>query len=146
MPRLRSIVVAAALIAMLVAARQPAVADDKRIDTLDELFDAVKLCWRSPQLPAGDPGMQITVMMSFRRDGTLLGKPRITFESPGASDQDRLAYRITVMQTLQRCAPLKITDGLGGAVAGRPLTLRFDDRRTLPKPTEKRVWLTTTTS
>ena len=32
-----------------------------------------------------------------------------------------LQYRIAVMETLQRCTPLPFTEGLGGAVAGRPL-------------------------
>jgi hypothetical protein len=140
------LVAAAAIGSVVVAIVPPAFAQDRQIDTLEDLFAAVKQCWRSPPLPAGNPGMQITVLMSFKRDGQLNGRPRITFESPGASDQDRLAYRIAVMQTLQRCSPLPITDGLGGAVAGRPLTMRFDDRRTIPKPTEKRAWLTTTTS
>jgi hypothetical protein len=96
-------------------------------------------------LPPGDPGMQITVLFSFKRNGEILGKPRITFESASASDADRIAYRTAIMETLQRCAPMPFTDSMGGAIAGRLITFRFDDRRNLPKPTEKRAWLTTTT-
>jgi hypothetical protein len=75
--------------------------------------------------------MQITVQMAFRRNGELFGKPRITFETAGASDDERLAYRIAVAQMLERCASLPFTEALGNAVAGRPLTMRFVDDRKL---------------
>ena len=65
----------------------------------------------------------------IRRNGELLGQPRITFESPDASDDERLAYRIAVAKMLKRCAPLPFTDALGNALAGRPFTIRFTDQR-----------------
>jgi hypothetical protein len=71
------------------------------------------------------------VQMSFRRNGELFGQPRITFESAGASDDERLAYRVAVAQMLQRCAPLPFTEALGNAVAGQPFTIRFIDDRKL---------------
>jgi hypothetical protein len=122
-----------------------AAAQSSQVDTLQEMFAALKRCWRAPPLALGHGGMQITVRVSFRRDGTILGKPRITFESPGASDADRISYRTAVMETLQSCTPLPFSPGLGHAVAGRPFTLKFDDRRSQPKPIEKRAWLTRTT-
>jgi hypothetical protein len=136
--RMVSILAAASLISICVT---PAFAEDGRINTLKEMFETLMRCWRPPALPRGHPGMQITVMVAFQRNGEILGKPRITFETPDASQADSLAYRTAVMETLQQCTPLPFTEGLGGAVAGRPLTLRFDDRRNLPKPTEKRAWL-----
>jgi hypothetical protein len=75
--------------------------------------------------------MQITVQVSFRRNGELLGQPRITFESAGASDDERLAYRIAVAKMLKRCTPVPVTEALGNALAGRPLTIRFVDNRKL---------------
>jgi hypothetical protein len=75
--------------------------------------------------------MQITVLMSFRRNGELFGQPRITFESGGASEDERLAYRIAVAQMLQRCAPLPFTEALGNAMAGRPFRMRLIDERKL---------------
>ncbi len=115
------------------------------VDNLKEMFARLQKCWKSPLLPAGNPGMEITVMVSFKRDGAILGHPRITFESPNATDRERIIYRTAVMETLQRCTPLPFTDSMGAAIAGRPLRLKFDDRRNLPKPNEKRAWLTTTT-
>ncbi|NEW92929.1 TonB C-terminal domain-containing protein [Rhodopseudomonas sp. BR0M22] len=146
LPRRRS-AVAVALVAVAIGVTdRPSLAQKAPIENLNALFSALKQCWRPPHLPAGDPGRQITVKVSFKRDGEILGKPRITFESPEAGRDDSLAYRVAVMETLQRCTPLPFTPSMGGAVAGRPFTLRFDDRRQSPRATEKRAWLITTTS
>ena len=101
------------------------------VNTLSEVMAALRACWVPPPLDQSRPGMQITVQMSFRRNGELLGHPRITFESAGASDDERLAYRIAVAKMLKRCAPLPFTDALGNAIAGRPLTMRLIDNRKL---------------
>ena len=87
--------------------------------------------------------MEITAIVSFTRDGNILGRPKITYESEQASNNDRLEYRIAVMETLQRCTPMPFTEGMGGAVAGHPFAIRFQTRKR-PPPTEKRAWLTTT--
>lgn len=121
------------------------VAQEPGVGTLKEMFARLKGCWRSPRLSNGNPGMEITVLVAFTRDGRILGHPRITFETHDASDDERLVYRTAVMETLQRCVPMPFIRGMGDAVAGRPLTLKFDDRRNHLKPNEKRAWLTTTT-
>jgi hypothetical protein len=101
------------------------------LNTLRDLGAALRACWVPPPLDQSRAGMQITVQMSFRRNGELLGQPRITFESAGGSDDERLAYRIAVGQMLKRCAPLPFTDAFGNAMAGRPFTIRFLDARKL---------------
>ena len=79
------------------------------------------------------PGMQITVLMSFKRNGDLFGQPRIVFQSREASETERSAYRIAVAQTLKRCASLPFTKALGNTIAGQPLTMIFvDDREPAP--------------
>jgi hypothetical protein len=139
--RARRVLVAASLILICGSGFDFGFAADEGMSTLKQMLAGLKRCWRPPELPRGAPGMQITVQVTFLRNGEIFGRPRITFESPEASDADRLLYRTAVMQTLQHCTPLPFTGGLGNAVAGRPFTLRFDDRRNLPKPTERRAWL-----
>jgi hypothetical protein len=107
--------------------QQPAAA----LNTIAEVFAALEACWIPPGLEQARAGMQITVMLSFKRNGELLGKPRITYETPGASDDERTSYRVAMAQALRRCTPLRFTDALGGALAGRPLTMRFIDNRKL---------------
>ena len=115
-------------------------AQPQQLDTLKDVFDKLHSCWEPPPASRASP-MDITVVVSFNREGAILGQPRITYESKNASDNDRLAYRIAVMETLQRCTPLPFTEGLGGAVAGRPFAVPFRTRKRPPKPEEKRAWL-----
>ena len=44
---------------------------------------------------------------------------------PEATDNDRLAYRVAVMEALQRCTPMPFTETMGGAVAGQPFAVQF---------------------
>jgi hypothetical protein len=49
----------------------------------------------------------------------------------------RDVYREAIDAALKRCTPLHFTDGMGGAVAGRPIAIRFVDDRTIdaePRP------------
>jgi hypothetical protein len=80
--------------------------------------------------------MDITIIVSFNRSGAIMGRPRITYESPEATDNDRLAYRVAVMEALQRCTPMPFTESMAGAVAGHPFAVRFHNQ-----PREKRAWL-----
>jgi hypothetical protein len=82
--------------------------------------------------------MDITVRFSFNRSGEILGKPRITYESATATENDRLAYRIAVMEALQRCTPMPFTEAMAAAIAGHPFAIQF---RTHLQPQEKRAWL-----
>jgi hypothetical protein len=113
----------------------------QQLDTIKDVFAKLYSCWRPPPASRANP-IDITVVVSFNREGAILGQPRITYESANAGDNDRIAYRIAVMETLQRCAPLPFTEGLGGAVAGRPFAVTFRSRKRPPKPEEKRAWLT----
>ena len=126
---------AAALVWLAPAAHAQA----EPLDTIKEVFAKLYSCWRPPPASRANP-MDITVIVSFNREGAILGQPRITYESANAGDNDRIAYRIAVMETLQRCAPLPFTEGLGGAVAGRPFAVTFRSRKRPPKPEEKRAW------
>jgi hypothetical protein len=116
-----------ALVIAVLSAGAAAQETQAQLNTLMELGAALRACWIPPPVDQSRSGMQITVLMSFRRNGELFGEPRITFISAGASDAERLAYRIAVAEMLKRCTPLPFTDGLGNAVAGRPFTMRLID-------------------
>ena len=107
------------------------------VNTLKEAFERLFSCWKPPSAAEATP-MDITVVVSFNRSGAIMGRPRITYESPKATDRDRLAYRVAVMEALQRCSPMPFTEAMAGAVAGRPFAIQF---RTHLKPQEKRAWL-----
>jgi hypothetical protein len=143
--RRRAILIAICLAAAGSLGSERTVAQEDGVPNIKAMFARLKQCWQSPSLPTGNPGMEITVQFTFKRDGNLLGHPRITYETRSATDEERIIYRTAVMETLQRCVPMPFTNGMGNAIAGRPLTIRFDDRRIPRKPKEKTAWLTTTT-
>lgn len=99
------------------------------IDTLRDMFAELGACWTPP---AGDqyrPGMEVTVRMGFRADGTLLGEPRFTYFSGWAPARIKQAYRESVVSGLAGCVPLRFTPGMGGAIAGRVILFRYIDNR-----------------
>lgn len=112
-----------------------------QVDNIKDVVAKLGACWRPPPPSRANPGIEITVIVSFRRDGSILGHPKITYESEQATDNDRLMYRIAVMETLQRCTPMPFTEAMAGAVAGRPFAVKFNNNRRPPQPMEKRAWL-----
>ncbi len=100
-------------------------------NTIHDVFDKLSYCWKPPSAAAP---MDSTVRVSFNRSGEILGKPRITYESATATDHDRLAYRIAVMEALQRCTPMPFTETMAGAIAGHPFAVQF-------RKFERRAWL-----
>ena len=123
--------ISGALVSVALATGAVAQKPTVSLNTLKAIEVALQACWIPPPINQARPAMQITVMMSFNRNGQLFGQPKITFESVGASNDERLAYRITVAQMLKRCTPLQFTDALGNAVAGRPFRMRLIDARKL---------------
>jgi hypothetical protein len=115
-------------------------AEPAQLDTIKDVILRIHRCWRPPPLSQANP-IDITVIVSFNRAGAILGHPRIAYESEQATDNDRLQYRIAVMETLQRCSPLPFTEALGGAVAGRPFAIPFRNTKYPPRNQEKRAWL-----
>jgi hypothetical protein len=129
-------------VALLLTSPTCTQAQPAQVNTISDVFARLKTCWKPPPASSANPDIDITVIVSFNRAGDILGHPRITYESAQATDNDRLMYRIAVMETLQRCTPMPFTEGMAGAVAGRPFTVQFRNRKVPPQPIEKRAWLT----
>jgi hypothetical protein len=122
------------LVGLTLAPAQPA-----QVNTIADIFARIRACWRPPDPTRAHPDIDITVIVSFNRAGEILGRPRVTYESEQADENDRLLYRIAVMEALQRCVPMPFTESMAGAAAGRPFAIRFHNRK--PPSTEKRAWL-----
>jgi hypothetical protein len=78
--------------------------------------------------------MQMSVRFSFNKSGGMIGPPRMTFATAGVPADTRATYLKAINASLDACVPLKFSDGLGGAVAGRPIAIRYVDNRGLGKP------------
>jgi hypothetical protein len=75
--------------------------------------------------------MQMTVRFSFNRSGGIIGVPRMTFATAGAPADVRATYLKAINASLGACVPLKFSGDLGGALAGRPIAIRYVDNRAL---------------
>ena len=100
----------------------PVNAEDAPANTLRDLRRQIVACLAPP---AADAGSQITVLFSVRRDGSLLGKPRITHSDLLGGPEMQRAFLAETIQALTKCLPLRVTDELGAAIAGRLFSIRI---------------------
>jgi hypothetical protein len=102
---------------------------ERRLNTIDDMFAALRACWEPPAKDESRVGTQLSVRLSFKRNGEPVGPPRVTYVSSGTSKEVRQTYLDAVTASLKRCTPLPFSKGLGGALAGRPIAIRFIDDR-----------------
>jgi hypothetical protein len=106
---------------------------DHDLDSIGDLFAALRSCWSPPPADTAREGMQMSVRFSFKRSGEMIASPRLTFATAGVSADTRATYLKAINASLDSCLPLKFTGGLGGALAGRPIAIRYVDNRELGK-------------
>jgi hypothetical protein len=107
---------------------------DHALDTIGDLFAALRACWSPPSSDSARTGMQVSVKFSFRKSGEIFAPPRLTFASRGVPAEVRDDYLAGIGASLRQCAPLNFTPALGGAIAGRPIMVRYVDNRALSTP------------
>ena len=116
----------AAGVALLALAAAPAVAQDATpANTLHDLGARLEACLKTGH--SRDDlanGSAVTVLFALKRDGSLMGRPRITHSSLIGGIDDQKLFLAAVISAIDGCLPLGITPGLGGAIAGRPIALR----------------------
>jgi hypothetical protein len=105
--------------------------EDQELDSISAMYAALRACWVPPPKDKARHGMEYTIRFAFKRDGEIVAPPRVTYSSHDAPSDVRDTYRDAVSAALGRCTPLHFTTGMGGAVAGRPIAIRFVDNRTV---------------
>ena len=98
------------------------------LDRLDQIAPALRRCWQPPMLDGPTAAAAATVRFSLRRDGTLFGQPRVTWEMRRASPGLRERFSNSLIAAVRDCTPMRLSPGLGGSIAGRPITIRFYGR------------------
>jgi hypothetical protein len=106
---------------------------DHDLDNIGDLFAALRSCWTPPPAESAKEGMQMTVRFSFKRSGDLIGPPRMTFATQGTPAGVRETYLKAINDSIGACVPLKFTGNLGGALAGRPIAIRYVDNRDIDR-------------
>jgi hypothetical protein len=110
---------------------------DHDLDTIGDLFAALRSCWSPPPADNAREDMQMSVRFSFKRSGEMIGPPRMTYATSGVPADTRSTYLKAINASLDACLPLKFTGSLGGALAGRPIAIRYVDNRDLGKQSQK---------
>ncbi len=96
--------------------------DERRSGPVDfppEVGPAIAACWRAPH-----QGDQVTVQLSFKRDGSIFGKPRINYVKPmnGSNTQ---ALIESIFKAIDACVPLRFSPLLAANIAGQVFVIRF---------------------
>ncbi|MCJ2140044.1 hypothetical protein MKL20_08420 [Methylobacterium sp. E-066] len=97
--------------------------------SLSELWQMLSACAQITGLPAGAAGSEVTVLFSLKRDGSLLGQPRITYSHLTGGPDEQRAFVAAALSGIASCLPAAVTPGLGSAITGRPFRLRVISRR-----------------
>jgi hypothetical protein len=98
---------------------------DRTIDTLAEIAPALRRCWQPPPLPGDLTGAMVSLRFSLRRDGTLFGQPRVTWETRRGDVAFQKRFSDSAIAAVHACTPMRLSKGLGAGIAGRPFTIRF---------------------
>src|SRR5215510_6083426 len=102
------------------------------INTLTDLEAALQACWVPPPMEQSRLGMQITVLMSFKRNGRAIRTAKDHFSVEGSVEDGTLVIPHRRGANLKRCASLPFTEALGNTLTGQPLTMTFVDNREQP--------------
>ena len=111
------------------ASKEQAANEEKPLDSIGAMYAALRACWVPPPKDSARHGMEYTIRFAFKRDGEIVAPPRVTYASHDAPPDVRDIYRDAVDAALARCTPLHFSEGMAGAVAGRPIAIRFVDNR-----------------
>ncbi len=124
--RLRPFLRVLAVCALSPIAGAPAAAP---ANSLRELFHNVDLCLKKSAIAQAG---EITIYFSLRQDGSLFGRPRVTYVRVWRDAAEQSRFMESVAAAFDSCMPAQITPSLGMAIAGRPLSIRIvlKDRET----------------
>jgi hypothetical protein len=114
-----------ALLCSLCFAQAVLAAEARPANTLRELYPMLTRCWLAP---LGSDGSTVTVGITLKRDGTVFGQPTITYSKLTGDTDAQKRFVASVLAALAACTPVAITDGLGGAIAGRRVFIRFESQ------------------
>ena len=94
------------------------------INSVREIRASLRACWISPEMSVPP---QVTVRLSLKRNGEILGQPLISYENAHIAEADRTALHAAVAAALVRCTPLPISDALGGIIAGHSIHVKLGE-------------------
>jgi hypothetical protein len=111
------------LIAALLTATTAVAQDRAPANTLMDIRRQFSACLEGTPI---ETGSVITITFAMKRDGSLLGKPRVSYSHLSGDAGARRRFIEDVQHALNSCLPIEVTPALGGAIAGRIFYVTFE--------------------
>jgi hypothetical protein len=92
------------------------------LNDMDEVGAAIMNCWKAP---SSMEDSFVTLSFSFRRDGTLIGRPRATGSNVQGDAEARKKFIDSAITALEDCTPLAFSPSLADGIGGQVFTMRL---------------------
>ena len=119
-----------ALVAATLLAPAVAFAEDAPANTLMGLRLQVGACLAHTTIAAGS---RVTIAFMLKRDGSVFGKPRITFAHLEGDAAAQARFLDEAERAVDSCLPVRVTPALGQAIAGRMFTIALGRDKPAPR-------------
>jgi hypothetical protein len=114
-------------VALALSASVPAAAEEAApANTLMDMRRAVGACLARTPIATGS---RVTIMFMMKRDGSVFGRPRISYAHLEGDADARRRFLEDAERAVDSCLPLKVTPALGEAIAGRMFTITLGRER-----------------
>lgn len=100
----------------------PAPATAAPLETVSDIGPALLRCWRPPAAPEGSA---VTLRFSFRRDGSLMGVPLVTYVGVNGSQKLKREFADSAVRAIEQCSPLELAPPLAATIGGQVYVMQF---------------------
>ena len=111
------------IVVVALGARAQAAEAQPLVTRVHGIATGIAACWRPPH-----EDDQVTVRISFTREGAVIGEPKIVFVRSSRAPADDAALADSMLAAIRDCTPLNFSARLGSAIAGQVLDIRFIGR------------------
>jgi hypothetical protein len=116
---LRALVASLAMVVALPAQAAP-------LENVSEIGPALLECWHPPTAPEGSA---VTLRFGFRRDGSLIGAPRITYVGVAGDQKLQRAFADSAVRAIKECSPLVLSPRFAATIGGKVYVMQFALRK-----------------
>ena len=116
-----------AALAMLLVALPAASAAP--LENVSEIGPALLRCWHPPAAPDGSA---VTLRFSFRRDGSLMGVPLVTYVGVEGEVTTKREFADSAVRAIEACSPLELSPRFAATIGGKVYVMQFAVRKKQP--------------
>src|SRR5207342_3108260 len=95
-----------AALSLVAAPLGPALVTAAPLENVSDIGPALLRCWHPPAAPDGSA---VTLRFSFRRDGSLMGAPRVTYVGVDGGAKAEREFADSAVRAIEQCAPLELS-------------------------------------